>query len=97
MDILQWALANGCHTGGADMSMYAATAGHLSIVQWLHENGYPWDKRTCVMAAREGHFDVLYWAWAHGCPCCKLALDLARVNDQPDIAQWIEANVHLPA
>ena len=56
LDILQFALANGC-TCDELTCLFAARAGHLDVVQWLITSGYP-----CDAAAENGHLDVLQWA-----------------------------------
>ena len=38
------------------------------MLQYLHENGCPWDEGTCYYAAKEGHVDVLRYAHEKGCP-----------------------------
>lgn len=46
----------------------AAAAGKLRILQWLRENGCPWNCETVEFAEMEGHHDVATWAKANGCP-----------------------------
>ena len=50
--------------------MAAASRGHLEVLKYLHENGCPWDEKTCEAAAVGGdyHLDVLEYARANGCP-----------------------------
>jgi hypothetical protein len=38
------------------------------VLQWLRDNGCPWDWRVCDVAAENGHEAVLHWARANGCP-----------------------------
>ena len=38
------------------------------MLKWAHENGCPWDERTCERAAEGGHLEVLKWARANDCP-----------------------------
>ena len=44
----------------------AAESGHLPIIQWLKENGYPLDEWTCSFAARRGKLPILQWARENG-------------------------------
>ena len=46
----------------------AAQGGHLEVLQWVHENGCPWDEDTCWCAAQGGHLEALQWLRANGCP-----------------------------
>lgn len=46
---------------------WAAEAGHLEMLKYLHESGYPWDQDVCAYAASEGHIDCLKYAHEQGC------------------------------
>ena len=37
----------------------AATQGHQLMVEWLRQQGCPWDRRSCASAAQHGHLEVL--------------------------------------
>ena len=47
---------------------YAAANGHLPALQYLHENGCPWDENTCTNAAYYEHWDCLQYAVDNKCP-----------------------------
>ena len=38
---------------------YAASGGHLAVLQWARAQGCPWDEKTCSSAAENGHLAVL--------------------------------------
>jgi len=40
----------------------------LPVLQYLHENGCPWDRNTCSHAAANGHLPVLQYLHENGCP-----------------------------
>ena len=42
--------------------------GHLPALQYLHENGCPWDSNTCRTAAHDKHWDCLQYAVDNKCP-----------------------------
>ena len=44
------------------MCIYAARNGHLPALQYLHENGCPWDWDTCYYAADNERWDCLQYA-----------------------------------
>ena len=46
----------------------AALRGHLEIMQWLREQGYPWSDGICMLLAKRGHIEAIKYARAHGCP-----------------------------
>ena len=47
------------------------------MLQWAHENGCPWDKRTCADAAVGGNLEVLQYAHQNGCPWDEDTWDVA--------------------
>jgi hypothetical protein len=53
--------------GDTEMCMWAATYGHLHVLQWLRKDGATWDSRV-VSCAEEGGYDyVVEWARENGC------------------------------
>ena len=71
----------------------AAKGGHLEVVQWLRQNGCPWDSRTCFCAAAGGHLEILKWARSQDPPCpwsrrdCR---DGAFQSGHQHIIDWID-------
>jgi len=47
---------------------FAATGGHLALLQWARAQGAPWDAYTCKWAAQGGHLELLQWARAQTPP-----------------------------
>ena len=48
----------------------ASLAGNVPVLQWAHEMGCPWDRRTSLRAAcgtKLSHLACLAYAHAHGC------------------------------
>jgi len=57
------------------MCTLAARGGHLQVLQWTHEHGYPWSENLegaemndCVVATGGGHLEVLKWLREPDCP-----------------------------
>jgi hypothetical protein len=46
----------------------AAEYGHLSLCQWLHNAGCPWDSSACRNAVDGGYLEVLRFLHDNGCP-----------------------------
>jgi hypothetical protein len=40
----------------------------LPVLQYLHENGCPWNRSTCYWAAQFKHWDCLQYAVDNKCP-----------------------------
>lgn len=47
---------------------YYCSLGHLQVVVWLRENGYPYNGWTTAWAAGGGHLELLKWLRVIGCP-----------------------------
>jgi hypothetical protein len=47
--------------------MYAAKYGHLHCLKYAHENGCPWDEKTCDAATRWDNIECLIYAFENGC------------------------------
>ena len=75
-----------------DLCALAAQGGHLEVLKWLHENGYPWNEDTCELAARHGHLGVLQWARANGCPWDGWTCKYAARNAHSKLLSWAQAN-----
>mmetsp|Transcript_8248 Transcript_8248/g.17065 ORF Transcript_8248/g.17065 Transcript_8248/m.17065 type:complete len:84 (+) Transcript_8248:1-252(+) len=73
--------------------MGAAMGGHLEVLQWLREEGSPWneytcyDEYTCEVAARGGHLELLRWTIENECP-----YDQGDIEDivDPYFLEWYE-------
>jgi hypothetical protein len=46
----------------------AARLGSVEVVEWLHAQGYPLDKRAALNSTERRGMDLLQWLRAHGCP-----------------------------
>ena len=64
---ISWALEK-CTEKKERFCAEMAQNGNLELLQFLHENGCPWDIRTCSWAALYGHFECLKYAHEKGCP-----------------------------
>ena len=51
-----------------DIMMIIAFKGHLECLKFLHENGCPWNERTCDQAAKKNRLDCLKYLHKNGCP-----------------------------
>ena len=51
-----------------DTCVSAAENGHLPTLQYLRENGCPWNSNTCSSAAYNKHWDCLQYAVDNKCP-----------------------------
>ena len=67
LTMLQWAHAAGAPSVGTDVCCSAAGEGHLHVLRWARENGFPWDSNTTTFARDAGHTECLEWALANGC------------------------------
>ena len=60
--LLKWTRVNNLADWCTYTCQYAALNGHLPALQYLHENGCPWDWDTCYYAADNERWDCLQYA-----------------------------------
>jgi hypothetical protein len=63
-------------------------AGSVARLAWAHDNGCPWDERTCARIARFGHVEVLQWAREHDCQWNYVTCYAAAGNGHLAVLQW---------
>jgi hypothetical protein len=71
----------------------AAVEGHLDILRYAHENGYPWDGDSCRAAARNGHLSILKYLHENGCSCRRTPIYYeAIISGQLDVVMYLYEN-----
>ncbi|CAN0374835.1 unnamed protein product, partial [Ectocarpus sp. 12 AP-2014] len=90
-------LASGCphryvRVGDEQLCEEAAKGGHLGVLQWLRDNGCPWDEGTCSYAAWGGYLEVLQWTRNNGCPWDKETCSKAAWRGHLEALQWARNN-----
>lgn len=74
------------------LAEYAASSGRLDLLQWVHENGYPWDHNTCSKAAEHGHLECLIYARQNGCGWNEQTTLLAAQNGHLNCLEYASEN-----
>ena len=94
VELVKWAIEQGCPRGSQHRSIcaYAAGEAHLGTLQWLRASGFEWDRWTCSAAAGGGHLDVLKWARANGCEWDRFTCYEAAGGGHLDVLKWAMAN-----
>ncbi|CAB9526222.1 ankyrin repeat protein [Seminavis robusta] len=70
----------------------AAKSGNLAVFQWVRENGWSWDTRTCYIAAGHGHFHILKYAHENGCDWDSMTCYAAAEGGHLDILKYAREN-----
>ena len=71
----------------------ARAAGYgLDFLEYAHENGCPWDKRTCEIAALHGRLDCLKYAHENGCHWDEKTCEIAALHGHLDILKYAHEN-----
>ena len=65
-----------------------AAPDHLACLQYAHENGSPWNERTCSLAAASGSLACLQYAHMQGCRWDEETCNAAVFFDRPDCLQY---------
>jgi hypothetical protein len=64
----------------------------LPALQYLHENGCPWDPVTCLYAAHGGHLPALQYLHENGCPWNSYTCRFAATYERWDCLQYAVDN-----
>ena len=98
LDIMKMLIRRGFPFNLLIYTEIAAENGHLEVLEYLHENGCPWDKWTCNCAAKNGHLQAeipkgfprslceLSYLHSNGCPWNEDNYKLAVKNG------WLNSN-----
>src|SRR5690242_11913402 len=71
----------------------AASGGQLVLIQWLHENGCPWDNEDiCDEAAIGGHLELLQWIHEKGWPWKAFTCTAEATGGHHEVVQWLHNN-----
>ena len=74
------------------ISLYAASAGQLEVLQWLHLQGVAPSCETCKKAAAGGHLVVLQWAQEQGCDWDSSTCAAAARGGHLEVLQYAHQN-----
>lgn len=72
LDIVRLLLHSRCSDLTPAMCSCAASFGRLDCLQFLHEQGCPWDAETTSAALIKGSMECYRYAESRGCPVCAL-------------------------
>src|SRR5690606_2355299 len=70
----------------------AAENGHLEMLQYLHENGCPWDREAFSNAVKNGHLQVVQYLHENGCPWDDKVSDFAVEEGHLQVLQYLHDN-----
>jgi len=71
-----------------DFILIAAYFGHINIIKYFHENGYPWHEGLCNFTAYMGHLDCLKYLHENGCPWGEEVCPHATENGQLECLKY---------
>lgn len=90
LEMLKWCKENNCDFG---LGVSSSAAGEdLEIFQWLIQNECPMDEYTTSNAVQENNLEMLKIAIAKGCKPRNDLCDIAVMNDNMEMLQWIIGN-----
>jgi len=89
VDLVKWGIFIGI---SKDYICNATVDGQLECLKYAHENGCPWDERTCNFAARYGQLDCLKYAHENGCPWDRWTCSNAAVDGQLECLKYAHEN-----
>jgi hypothetical protein len=71
------------------VTAHAAGGGHLEIIEWAIENGWPLTESACKYAAGGGQLDTLKWLCDRGCPWDSGTTEYASTDE---VYEWAKQN-----
>ena len=65
---------------------------NLKVLQWLHENGCPWNNWAYTNPAKYGRIDIVKWLHENECPWDNWACVFASDHNQTEILKYLFRN-----
>ena len=91
MSTISWALEK-CTEEKERFCSRMARKGNLELLQFLHENGCPWNEETCSYAAKNGHLECLKYARENRCRWDKDTCFWAAENSHLECLKYLHEN-----
>ena len=92
VELVRWALAEGCPRERALMAYVGAERGHVQVVQWVVEElDFNPDRHLMSRAAIGGKLELVQWLRARGCPWDAAACAQAAEGGSFEVLQWLRA------
>ena len=89
---ISWALEK-CSEKKGRFCAEMALKGNLELLQFLRENGCPWNEGTCYFAAKNGHLECLKYAHENGCPWNEKTCWIAACHGRLECLKYAHENV----
>jgi hypothetical protein len=76
--------------GSSEVFEWAASGGHMGVLVYLHESGYPWSADTCRNAVHGGRLAALQYLIEQGCPHDSWTCVRAVSEKHMAICEWLD-------
>ena len=91
-DVLVFALDHDCPTDNENLCYYAASSGHLEILQYLHtRGGFNLSESIMAIAARHISLEMVQWLYSVNCPWDSWTCANAASAGNLEMLQWLRA------
>ena len=92
--VLDWLLSHGYPFRPDSLLCYAASRGHVHILEWAKARGIPVNHRSefCTAAARRGQLRALQWLRQNDCPWDGRVIEYALENGHEEVVLWAREN-----
>lgn len=91
LDIVKWLVLEPNNAPLHQTTMaFAASRGHLHVVQWLYEIDCPYSSIVMDWAARGGHLHIIEWLHSKNKECSSNTMDSAAYNGHLKVMKWLE-------
>jgi hypothetical protein len=90
VETLRWLKIRGSSFTQQTSRSGARTANNLHVLQFLHDEGCPWDEDICGAAGKAGDLEQLKWLHAHGATLNDRTADIAAEGGAVHVLEWLQ-------
>jgi len=77
------------------MFHYSVQYEDINTLEWLLENGCPWNSYTSLYAVQTKNIEIVKWLFNNGCPFDEYTLYVSAGSGNLDILKWIVENCYM--
>jgi len=89
LDVLKWAIENGCDHSIYSMTRSAVYNGAIDVMEWLYATGRLETPIVCDEAIVMRNMTVLRWAREHGCKFSATSMEYAINTGEIEIVRYL--------
>lgn len=92
IEVYKWAHYKDCPGGHQSASSEAIAGGHVSILEFMQEEGFVFDETHCASAASAGQLPTLKWLRTNDVPWDAQVIERAKGKCHAELEMWARLN-----